>query len=190
MLARLGSAALHCMQVINKPAADCRLFERELDYIVNHAKDQFLILDITFIDIMLKLQQKLPSIKGFIILTDRKHMPSDCKLRNVMCYEDMLEVSLVTFCSQRCCCRQTFCTTFSRCLYCCTSCNCCCSANNACFLLQAQISHLPFRWHVKDENLACGLCYTSGTTGNPKVTKACHTHCVQNARHVHDSTAL
>ncbi len=85
------------MQVINKPAADCRLFERELDYIVNHAKDQFLILDTTFIDIMLKLQHKLPSIKGFIILTDRKHMPSDCKLRNVMCYEDMLEVSLVTF---------------------------------------------------------------------------------------------
>jgi len=94
------------MQVINKPAADCRLFERELDYIVNHAKDQFLILDTTFIDIMLKLQHKLPSIKGFIILTDRKHMPSDCKLRNVMCYEDTLEVSLVTFCSQRCCCSR------------------------------------------------------------------------------------
>lgn len=85
------------MQVINKPAADCRLFERELDYIVNHAKDQFLILDITFIDIMLKLQHKLPTIKGFIVLTDRKHMPPDCRLRNVMCYEDMLEVSLVMF---------------------------------------------------------------------------------------------
>ncbi|KAL0026036.1 hypothetical protein WJX79_003492 [Trebouxia sp. C0005] len=100
-----------------------RLFERELDYIVNHAKGQFLVLDITFIDITLKLQHKLPTIKGFIILTDRKRMPSGCRLRNVMCYEDMLE---------------------------------------------AQISHLPFRWHVKDENLACGLCYTSGTTGNPK----------------------
>ena len=35
--------------------------------------------------------------------------------------------------------------------------------------LQAQISHLPFKWQVRDENLACGLCYTSGTTGNPKV---------------------
>ncbi len=100
------------MQVINKPAADCRLFERELDYIVNHAKDQFLILDITFIDIMLKLQHKLPTIKGFIVLTDRKHMPPDCRLRNVMCYEDMLEVSLVMFCSQRCRGTQTFCTIF------------------------------------------------------------------------------
>lgn len=36
-------------------------------------------------------------------------------------------------------------------------------------MLQAQVKHLPFRWHVKDEHLACGLCYTSGTTGNPKV---------------------
>ncbi|KAA6427017.1 MAG: long-chain fatty acid-- ligase [Trebouxia sp. A1-2] len=68
-----------------------RLFERELDYIVNHAKGQFLVLDITFIDITLKLQHKLPTIKGFIILTDRKRMPSGCRLRNVMCYEDMLE---------------------------------------------------------------------------------------------------
>lgn len=109
------------MQVINKPAADHRLFERELDYIVNHAKDQFLILDTTFIDIMLKLQHKLPSIKGFIILTDRKHMPSDCKLRNVMCYEDMLEVSLVTFALKEFYRRQTFCTTVTRCLCCCSS---------------------------------------------------------------------
>ena len=93
---------MHYIQPINEPGADCRLFERELDYIVNHAKDQFLILDTTFIDIMVKLQHKLPSIKGFIILTDRKHMPPDCRLRNVMCYEDMLEVSLVTFCIQRC----------------------------------------------------------------------------------------
>ena len=36
-------------------------------------------------------------------------------------------------------------------------------------VLQAQVKHLPFSWHVKDENLACGLCYTSGTTGSPKV---------------------
>ena len=100
------------MQVINKLVADCRLFERELDYIVNHAKEQFLMLDITFIDIMLKLQHKLPTIKGFIVLTDRKHMPPDCRLRNVMCYEDMLEVSLVMFCSQRCRGTQTFCTIF------------------------------------------------------------------------------
>ena len=41
---------------------------------------------------MTALQDKLPTVKGFIILTDRHHMPSDCKLRNVMCYETLLEV--------------------------------------------------------------------------------------------------
>lgn len=78
----------------NKTFVDYRLFERELEYIVNHAKGQYLILDTTFIDTMLKLQHKLPTIKGFIILTDRSHMPTECGLRNVVCYEDLLEVSV------------------------------------------------------------------------------------------------
>jgi fatty-acyl-CoA synthase len=26
-----------------------------------------------------------------------------------------------------------------------------------------------FAWPALDENTPCGLCYTSGTTGNPKV---------------------
>ena len=41
-------------------------------------------------------------------------------------------------------------------------------------LLAAAASQLPFRWPVTDEEAACGLCYTSGTTGNPKV-RVCHT---------------
>ena len=70
----------------------CRLFERELNYIINHAKDEYILLDLTFVNLMTTLQDKLPTVKGFIILTDRQHMPSDCKLRNVMCYEALLEV--------------------------------------------------------------------------------------------------
>lgn len=31
-----------------------------------------------------------------------------------------------------------------------------------------------FRWPKLDEGLPCGLCYTSGTTGNPKVLLAVH----------------
>ena len=38
--------------------------------------------------------------------------------------------------------------------------------------LQAQAANLPFQWQVKNERLAAGLCYTSGTTGNPKVQSA------------------
>ena len=36
-------------------------------------------------------------------------------------------------------------------------------------LLAAEARHLPFQWAVTDEEAAAGLCYTSGTTGNPKV---------------------
>jgi fatty-acyl-CoA synthase len=31
-----------------------------------------------------------------------------------------------------------------------------------------------FRWPQLDEGTPCGLCYTSGTTGNPKVGAAAH----------------
>ena len=43
-------------------------------------------------------------------------------------------------------------------------------ANLKTHMMQAQVSNLPFQWQVTDENLASGLCYTSGTTGNPKVS--------------------
>lgn len=76
--------------------ATCRLFKRELHYIVNHAEDDYIILDVTFVDLMVDLQQKMPTVKGFIILSDRQHMPRDCKLRNVFCYEDLLEVSFLS----------------------------------------------------------------------------------------------
>ncbi|KAK9830071.1 hypothetical protein WJX72_009587 [[Myrmecia] bisecta] len=35
-------------------------------------------------------------------------------------------------------------------------------------IIEAQRSSLPFHWRPRDENAACGLCYTSGTTGLPK----------------------
>jgi 3-(methylthio)propionyl---CoA ligase len=37
-------------------------------------------------------------------------------------------------------------------------------------LIKPCIAQLPFRWEVTDENSACGMCYTSGTTGRPKVS--------------------
>ena len=71
----------------------CRLFETELEYIINHAEDQFIMLDPVFIDLMVQLQSRLPTVKGFIILTDRQHMPRQSKLKNMHCYEDLLQAS-------------------------------------------------------------------------------------------------
>ena len=71
----------------------CRLFKPELEYIINHAEDQFIMLDPVFIDLMVQLQSRLPTVKGFIILTDRQHMTQQSKLKNMHCYEDLLQAS-------------------------------------------------------------------------------------------------
>jgi acyl-CoA synthetase (AMP-forming)/AMP-acid ligase II len=97
-----------------------RLFAEQLIYIANHAEDQYLLLDLTFVPIAEALFAKLPTIKGYIILTDRAHMPQT-KLPNALCYEE---------------------------------------------LLAAEDEN--FDWVKVDERAAAGLCYTSGTTGNPK----------------------
>ncbi|HET8940211.1 MAG TPA: 3-(methylthio)propionyl-CoA ligase [Polyangiales bacterium] len=97
-----------------------RLFAEQLIYIANHAADQYLLLDLTFVPIAEAMAPKCPSIKGYIIMTDRAHMPQT-KLPNVLCYEE---------------------------------------------LLAAEDEN--FDWVKVDERAAAGLCYTSGTTGNPK----------------------
>ena len=98
-----------------------RLFAEQLIYIINHAEDQWIFTDLSFMPIFEKLQDQLPKVKGFVVMTDRAHMPVETKLRNVICYEEFLGHG-----------------------------------------------DAGFEWPKLDENTACGLCYTSGTTGNPK----------------------
>ncbi|HEX7775363.1 MAG TPA: 3-(methylthio)propionyl-CoA ligase [Parvibaculum sp.] len=97
-----------------------RLFAEQLVYIINHAEDKIIFVDLTFVAILEAIQDKLPGVKAFVVMTDRAHMPAT-KLRNVLCFEEIVE------------------------------------AENG-----------DFEWAKVDENAACGLCYTSGTTGNPK----------------------
>ena len=54
-----------------------RLFLSDLEYIVNHAQDKVLLLDLTFVEIIKKLQPKLRSVKAFIVMTDSAHMPKE-----------------------------------------------------------------------------------------------------------------
>ena len=97
-----------------------RLFADQLVYIVNHAEDRYVFLDPTFVGLLEGLQERLPGVEGFVIMTDADHMP-ETSLPNALCYET---------------------------------------------LLSAQDE--GFDWPRLDENLASALCYTSGTTGNPK----------------------
>ncbi len=98
-----------------------RLFSDQLIYIVNHAEDRWIFIDLTFVALFEKLQEALPQVEGFIIMTGRAHMPAETSLRNVICYEELIADG-----------------------------------------------DPAFQWPDLDENSACGMCYTSGTTGNPK----------------------
>ena len=51
-----------------------RLFSADLEYIVNHAEDRILMLDLDLAGLIAKLRPKLPTVQQFIVLTDRGHM--------------------------------------------------------------------------------------------------------------------
>jgi fatty-acyl-CoA synthase len=97
-----------------------RLFPEQIVYIVNHAEDQYILVDLTFVPLLEKIASEIPNVKGYVILTDEEHMPKT-SLTNVLCYE-----TLVGKASDE------------------------------------------LTWPEFDENTASSLCYTSGTTGNPK----------------------
>jgi fatty-acyl-CoA synthase len=97
-----------------------RLFPEQIVWIVNHAEDRVMMTDLTFIPLLEKLADQLPSIERYIVLTDSAHMPKTT-LRNAVPYEEWIA-----------------------------------EADG------------DFAWASFDENTAAGMCYTSGTTGNPK----------------------
>ena len=66
-----------------------RLFPEQIAWIVNHAEDRLLFLDLTFVPMIEAIQDKLPTIERYIVLTDAAHMPQT-KLRGAVAYKDWL----------------------------------------------------------------------------------------------------
>ncbi|MDQ2928226.1 MAG: 3-(methylthio)propionyl-CoA ligase [Pseudomonadota bacterium] len=98
-----------------------RLHPDQVAYIAGHAEDVALFFDMTFLPLVEAVASRLTTVKTFIAMTDRAHMPAASKIANLLCYEELIE------------------------------------AEND-----------DFVWPAFDENQASSLCYTSGTTGNPK----------------------
>ncbi len=98
-----------------------RLFPEQIAWIANHAGDSVLFFDTTFLPIVEAFAPHAKSIKHWIVLTDRAHMPAASKVPGLLCYEDLIAAASE-----------------------------------------------DYEWPVFDENLASSICYTSGTTGNPK----------------------
>jgi len=97
-----------------------RLFPEQIAWIMNHAEDQALFVDLTFMPIAEKIAPGVKSLKKVIVLTDAAHMPQTA-LPNVVAYEDWIG-----------------------------------EADG------------DYQWKALDEGAAAGMCYTSGTTGDPK----------------------
>jgi 3-(methylthio)propionyl---CoA ligase len=67
-----------------------RLFPDQIQYIVNHAEDKLLFFDLTFVPLLEKLSPALKTVKAFVAMTDRSRMPADAKIRDLLCYEDVV----------------------------------------------------------------------------------------------------
>jgi acyl-CoA synthetase (AMP-forming)/AMP-acid ligase II len=111
-----------------------RLFPEQVVWIANDAQDLVLCFDLTFLPLVEKLASQMPSIKHFILMTDRAHMPVQTNLAGLLCYEDLIE------------------------------------AEDGVYV-----------WPEFDENTASSICYTSGTTGNPKGAVYSHRSSVLHA---------
>jgi acyl-CoA synthetase (AMP-forming)/AMP-acid ligase II len=70
-----------------------RLFPEQIAYIVNHAEDQYLFFDMTFLPLVEAFAPLCKTIKGFVMMCDRDRMPKESKLANLMCYEELLDSS-------------------------------------------------------------------------------------------------
>ncbi len=66
-----------------------RLFPEQIIWIVNHAEDRVMVTDLTFVPLLEKIADKLPTVERYIVLTDAAHMPTT-SLKNAVAYEDWI----------------------------------------------------------------------------------------------------
>jgi fatty-acyl-CoA synthase len=97
-----------------------RLFTDQIAWITNHAEDRVIMTDVTFLPLLEKIADRIPTIQRTIVFCAAADMPAT-SLPNAVAYEEWLA-----------------------------------EADG------------DFTWKSFDENTAAGMCYTSGTTGNPK----------------------
>jgi len=66
-----------------------RLFVDQIAWIINHAEDRVIMTDLTFVPLLEKIADHLPSVERYIVFTDAAHMPATT-LKNAVAYEDWL----------------------------------------------------------------------------------------------------
>ena len=104
-----------------------RLHPEQIAWIVNHAEDQVLCFDLTFLPIIQAVHSKCPTVKQWVAMCDADKLSADTGIPDLISYEAWMGHQSTTY-----------------------------------------------QWPVFDENTASSMCYTSGTTGNPKAALYSH----------------
>jgi acyl-CoA synthetase (AMP-forming)/AMP-acid ligase II len=104
-----------------------RLHPDQIAWIANHAQDQVLCFDLTFLPLVQAVHARCPTIRQYVALCDPDKLPRDSGVPNLVSYESWIGGQPVTY-----------------------------------------------DWPSFDENSASSMCYTSGTTGNPKAALYSH----------------
>ncbi|WP_332813588.1 3-(methylthio)propionyl-CoA ligase [Ramlibacter sp.] len=111
-----------------------RLHPDQIAWIANHAEDQVLCFDATFLPLVQAVHARCSTIRQYVMLCDSGKVPADTGIPNLVAYEDW-------------------------------------------------IGGQPtgYDWPQFDENSASSMCYTSGTTGNPKAALYSHRSTILHA---------
>ncbi len=67
-----------------------RLHPDQVVWIADHAEDQVLFFDLSFLPLVEAIAGRVSTIKTFVAMTDRAHMPAASKVPNLLCYEDFV----------------------------------------------------------------------------------------------------
>lgn len=111
-----------------------RLHPEQVAYIVNHAEDRVLFFDLTFLPAIEAMARQCKTVKAYVALCAREHMPPAGAIPGLLCYEELIGAASG-----------------------------------------------DYDWPQFDERSAASLCYTSGTTGNPKGALYSHRSTVLHA---------
>ena len=68
-----------------------RLHPDQVVYIADHAEDQVLFFDMTFLPLVEAVAGRVKTIKKFVAMTDRAHMPKESKIAGLLCIEDLVD---------------------------------------------------------------------------------------------------
>ncbi len=104
-----------------------RLHPDQIVWIANHAEDQVVCFDMTFLPIIKAVHSRCTTVKHWIALCDADTLPADTGVPGLLSYEAWI------------------------------------GGQSA-----------DYAWPEFDENSASSMCYTSGTTGNPKAALYSH----------------